>query len=114
MLGPPDVNRIDRHLCEATLVIYGPSISSGGRGVERAEHLVLNALHGAGADAQLTGNFQDALAGQQLALDSFFQCWADLWPPELFALLYCPLKPGFDVAGSYCLKLCKGAGYLKH
>ena len=42
-------------------LIYGLSISSGGRGVERAGHLVLNALHGAGADAKLTGNFQDPL-----------------------------------------------------
>jgi len=44
-------------------LIYGLSISSGGRGVERAGHLVLNALHGAGANAKLAGNFQDALAG---------------------------------------------------
>ena len=43
-------------------LIYGPLISSGGRGVERAGHLILNA-HGAGADAKLTGNFQDAVAG---------------------------------------------------
>ena len=63
MLGPPDVNRIDRHLCEAALVIYGPSISSGGRGVERAGHLVLNALDGAGTNAALAGNLKNALAG---------------------------------------------------
>ena len=44
-------------------LIYGPLISSGGRGVERAGHLVLNALRGAGANAKLAGNFQDALAG---------------------------------------------------
>jgi hypothetical protein len=42
-------------------LIYGPSISSGGRGVERAGQLVLNALHGAGANTKLAGNSQDAL-----------------------------------------------------
>ena len=62
MLSPPDVNRIDRHLCEAALVIYGPSISSGGRGVERAK-FSRNTLHSAGADANLAGNFEDALPG---------------------------------------------------
>ena len=62
MLGPPDANRIDRHLCEAALVIYGPPVSSGGRGVERAK-FSRNTLHSAGADANLAGNFEDALAG---------------------------------------------------
>jgi hypothetical protein len=114
MLGPPDVNRIDRHLCETTLVIYGPSISSGGRGVERAK-FSRNTLHSAGADANLAGNFEDALPGQQLALDSFFQCWADLWPPELFALLYGPLEARMDsLADHAALKLGKSARHLKH
>ena len=62
MLDPLDANRIDRHLCEAALVIYGPWISSGGRGVERAK-FSRNTLHSAGADAKLAGNFEDALTG---------------------------------------------------
>jgi len=33
----------------------------------------------------------------------------------LFALLYDPLKPGFDSLPDHAaLKLCKGAGHLKH
>src|SRR5262245_38876265 len=76
----PDLNRIDRHLCEAALIIYGPSISSGGRGVERAKFL-RNTLDSAGADANLAGNFEDALLGPHLTLASFFNCWAVLWLP---------------------------------
>jgi len=60
---PSRRDRLDRIYAKLRWVIYGPSISSGGRGVERAGHLLLNALHGAGANAKLAGNFQDALAG---------------------------------------------------
>src|SRR5215469_11133003 len=96
-------------------LIYGPSISSGGCGVERAGHLVLNALDGAGANANLAGNFEDALPGPQLSLDSFFQCWIDLWPPELFALLYGPLKASIDSLPDHAaLEFGKGARHLKH
>ena len=43
-------------------VIYGPSISSGGRGVERAK-FSRNTLHSAGADTNLPSTFQNALSG---------------------------------------------------
>src|SRR6516162_10155769 len=92
MLGPPDVNRIDRHLCEAALVIYGRSISSGGRGVERAK-FSRNTLHSAGADANLAGNFEDALPGPQLTLDSFFHGIAYPWSAWISAFLCGALKP---------------------
>src|SRR5262249_51696135 len=114
MLDPPDANRRTAIKCEAALVIYGLSISSGGRGVERAK-FSRNTLHSAGADANLAGNFEDALPGPQLTLDSFFQCWADLWPPELFALLYGPLEAHMDsLADHAALKLGKRARNLKH
>src|SRR5262249_58285137 len=95
MLGPPDAIASTAIYARPRLIIYGPSISSGGRGVERAK-FSRNTLHSAGADANLRGNFEDALPGPQLTLDSFFQCWADLWPPELFALLYGPLEARMD------------------
>jgi hypothetical protein len=47
-------------------LICAPSASRG-RGVERAGHLLLDALHCAGADAQLAGNLEDALTGAQLS-----------------------------------------------
>ena len=53
-LGVPDRTLIMR---AGGWLIYGPLISSGGRGVERAGHLVLNALHGTGANAKFAGNF---------------------------------------------------------
>jgi hypothetical protein len=61
MLDPPDA--IPSAVIYVKLpLIYGPLISSGGRGVERAK-FSRNTLHSAGADTKLTGNFQDALAG---------------------------------------------------
>jgi len=63
MLGPPDVkSHRPPSMRSCRWVIYGPSISSGGRGVERAK-FSRNTLHSAGADANLAGNFEDALAG---------------------------------------------------
>jgi hypothetical protein len=49
-----------------------PPISDGGPEVERAK-FSRNTLHSAGADTNLAGNFEDALPGPQLTLDSFFQ-----------------------------------------
>jgi len=57
-------------------LICAPSASRG-RGVERAGHLLLDALHCAGADAQLAGNLEDALTGAQLSLDALFDSRAD-------------------------------------
>jgi hypothetical protein len=114
MRGPPDVNRIDRHLCQAALVIYGPSISSGGRGVERAK-FPRNTLHSAGADANLAGNFEDALPRPQLILDSFFQGLGDLRPPELLTQFDGPLKAGIDSLPDHAaLEFGKGTRHLKH
>src|SRR5215468_6402867 len=96
-------------------VIYGPSISSGGRGVERAGHLVLNPLDVAGADANLAGNFEDTLPGPQLSLDSFFQGLGDLRPPELLTQFYGPLKASVDSLPDHAaLEFGKGARHLKH
>jgi hypothetical protein len=49
--------------------------ASRGRAVERAGHFLLDALNGAGADADLAGNLQDAFAATQMRLDAFFD-----WP----------------------------------
>src|SRR5262245_28944265 len=114
MLGPPDAIASTAIYARPRLIIYGPSISSGGRGVERAK-FSRNTLHSAGADANLAGNFEDALPGPQLTLDSFFQGWADPWPPELFVLLYGPLEARMDsLADHAALKLGKCACNLKH
>jgi hypothetical protein len=51
--------------------ICAPSTSRG-HAVERAFHLLLNALDGPTADATLPGNLQDALASAQLRLDARF------------------------------------------
>jgi hypothetical protein len=50
------------------------AVSCGDRAcsVERAGHFLLDALHCAGANAQLAGNLQDAHALAQMTLDSFF------------------------------------------
>jgi hypothetical protein len=63
-------------------------VASGGD-VERAK-FSRNALNGAGANANLSGDFQNALAGPQLSLDSFFQRLIDLRAAELLALFYGP------------------------
>ena len=43
-------------------IIYGPSALRG-RDVERALHLRLDALNGAGPDAALTGDFENPFTG---------------------------------------------------
>jgi hypothetical protein len=53
--------------------------------VERAahpSHVTRNSLHCAGADAEIFGSRQHALAGPQLALDSLFQRSINLRTPE--------------------------------
>jgi hypothetical protein len=45
-------------------------LASRGRVGERARHFLLDALHGAGADADLAGNFENAFPGAQLSLDA--------------------------------------------
>ena len=72
-------------------------------------------MNGAGPDAKLFSHFEDALAGPQLILDSYFQRQGDLWPTKLFTLLYGPLKPGMDSLPDHtALKLGKRPADLKH
>jgi hypothetical protein len=71
---------------------------------ERAFHLLLNALHRTSADANLAGNFDDAVAGPQLILDALFDGCADPRPSERLARLDSPLEAGVDIrlrAGCY-------------
>jgi hypothetical protein len=58
------------------------------RGGERACHFLVDALHGAGADADLAGNFEDAFPGAQLSLDALFNGGADPRPTKRLARLY--------------------------
>src|SRR6516164_530149 len=72
--------------------ICAPSASRG-HAVERAFHLLLNALNGAAADAALAGNLQHAFAGAQLSLDALFERGIDPRPTELLALRHSALQP---------------------
>jgi hypothetical protein len=70
--------------------------ASRGHVGERAFHLLFNALHCAGADADLARGGVDALPGAQLSLDTF-------------ARLYGPLKASGDsLADHAALELGKG------
>jgi len=94
--------------------IYGVSASRG-HGVERAPHLRFDALNGAGPDAALTSDFENAGASPEVTLDSFFEGRGNSRPSELFALLYSSLKPGMDsLANHAAFELGKGACNLKH
>jgi hypothetical protein len=74
--------------------------ASRGRADERVCHLLLNPLHGAGADADLAGDLEDTLPGAQLSLDTFFNGGADPWLAERFACLYGPLEASIDALRS--------------
>ena len=56
-------------------------VSSSG-GVERAFHLVPDALHGASAYADFAGDFDNAFSGPQLSLDAPFNGLAYLRPTD--------------------------------
>jgi hypothetical protein len=68
--------------------ICAPSASRG-HAVERAFHLLLNALNGPTADANFAGNPQDAFAGAQLSLDARFSMAA-----SIRGLPSCVMRPG--------------------
>jgi hypothetical protein len=74
----------------ANRFIYLPSASRG-HAVERALHLLFNALNGPAADATLAGNPQDAFADAQLSLDPLFEGGID-WPAEPLTLRHSALK----------------------
>jgi hypothetical protein len=74
------------------------------RAGERACHLLLNALHRAGANATLARDLAHAFAGAQLRLDALFDGGIDFRPTELLALCDRALK----------FKLGKGTSDLKH
>jgi hypothetical protein len=81
------------HNCKPPAVVAGEyhltdAASRGGD--ERAIHLRFDALNGASPNAKLASDFQNALAGPQLSLDSFFQRLIDLRAAELLALFYGP------------------------
>jgi hypothetical protein len=74
-----------------------------------------NALHGAGADSEQPGRFQDTCALRKLvshlALDRAIYPWA----PEPHALRDSALEAGFDALANHCpLELGEGAGHLKN
>jgi len=72
-------------------------------------------MNGAGANANLSGDFQNALAGPQLSLDSFFQRLIDLRAAELLALFYGPPKPRTDSLPDHAaFEFGKRAADLKH
>src|SRR5271169_1963993 len=84
--------------------------ASRGHAVERAFHLLLNALNGPTADATLASNPQDAFAGAQLSLDALFDGGIDPRPTELLALRYGALKAGVNTLPDHAaLKLGKRA-----
>ena len=66
------------------------------RAGERACHLLLNALHRAGANATLARDLADAFAGAQLRLDALFDGGIDFRPTELLALCDRALKASVD------------------
>ena len=66
--------------------------ASRGHADERAFHLLLNALHRAGADAALARDLAHAFAGAQLRLDSLFDGGIDFRPTKLLALRNRPLE----------------------
>jgi hypothetical protein len=75
--------------------ICAPSASRG-HADERAFHLLPDALHRAGADAQLARDLAHALAEAQLSLDAFFDGGIDFRPTELLALCDRSLKARVD------------------
>jgi hypothetical protein len=68
---------------------YRAGNSTGG-GVERAFNLVPDALHGAGAYANLAGNLYDAVTRPQPILDAPFELLTYPGPTKRLARLYGP------------------------
>src|SRR5215469_15530449 len=89
--------------------------ASRGHADERAFHLLLNALHRAGADAALARDLAYAFAGAQLRLDALFDGGIDFRPTELLALCDRALEASVDALPDYAaLKFPKRAAELKH
>src|SRR6516165_4215317 len=89
--------------------------ASRGRADERAFHLLLNALHRAGADAALTRDLAYAFAATQMRLDVLFKRGIDPRPAELRALCDSALKASVDALLDHAaLKLGERAADLKH
>jgi hypothetical protein len=87
--------------------------ASRGHAVERAFHLLLNALNGPTADAALAGNLQHALASAQLSLNVLFDGGIDPRPTELLALRYGALKTSMNTLPDHAaLELGKRAADL--
>jgi len=64
MTVPPDAIRLDRHLSEAAAGSFmSLRFQAAAAASKRAAHFLLDALYGGSADANLPGNFQNALAG---------------------------------------------------
>jgi hypothetical protein len=81
--------------CGRFSFIYSPSASRG-HAVERALHLLFNALNGPAADATLAGNPQDAFADAQFRLDALFEGGIDPRSAEPLALRYGALKASMN------------------
>ena len=106
----------DHAVCEL-LCVYVICAASASRGHadERAFHLLLNALHRAGADAALARDLAHARAGAQVRLDALFDGWIDFRPTKLLALCDRPLEASVDAMPDHAaLKLGKGTADLKH
>src|SRR5438477_5143093 len=94
--------------------ICAPSTSRGHDG-ERAFHLLLNALNGANADANLAGNFDDAVAGPQLILDALFNLLAYARATQRLAGFHGAFQASVDALADHrTFKLGERAGYLEH
>jgi len=76
-----------------SLIIAAVSLSDASLrgGVERAAHLPRDAMHGAGAYADFTGDFEDAIAGQQMLPDALFKFLADARPTQRLTGFHGPL-----------------------
>jgi hypothetical protein len=59
---------------------------------ERARHFPGDALDRAGADAEFTGDFQDAVAGPQSVLYALFNLIVDAWTAKRLAGRYGPFQ----------------------
>ena len=83
----------------------------GPRGLLASDH----ALHGAGADAELAGYLQNAVAFGAKLVDAFFDLGIYARPAKRNALGLGPRKPGVDaLANDAALKFGEHAQHLEH
>ena len=76
--------------------------ASRGHAGERAFHLLLNALNGAGADAALARDLANAFAATQARFDAPFKSGIDLRSAERFAPCDRALEASVDPLADHC------------